>query len=271
MYSVSATLFQPQVITHYSYHKCLTALYSGVMSTLANRHGFFYQHFNSRLDLFLEAIAEAQSPGVYSLNNKSEIPFDSLPDFKGSHFVRDPRDMLVSGYNYHLWTHEHYFSGQAFDWDPITSHPCFPGYVEADTNKFPRDCSYQEYLNLLDPERGMIVEMIWRSDSFGQMAIWNFGDPRIIEVRYEDFIGNEVGVFRDILNHYGMRPELIEEGGELVDQRSLRNLEKGAQKHTRSGIVGQWTEEFTPLVRSVFKELYGDLLIRLGYEKSDAW
>jgi len=39
---------------------------------------------------------------VLSVNNRSDIPWDRLPESRGSYFIRDPRDLVVSGYHYHL-------------------------------------------------------------------------------------------------------------------------------------------------------------------------
>jgi hypothetical protein len=39
----------------------------------------------------------------------------------------------------------------------------------------------------------------------------------------------------------------------------------------RKGIVGEWRSQFGPQDRSLFKELAGDLLVRLGYESTSDW
>ena len=61
--------------------------------------------------------------------NHSQLELDELGDFVGSHMIRDPRDVIVSGYFYHLWTDE--------AWAHV-AHDEFAGK------------SYQQHLNSLD-------------------------------------------------------------------------------------------------------------------------
>jgi len=39
----------------------------------------------------------------------------------------------------------------------------------------------------------------------------------------------------------------------------------------RSGKTGEWRKRFTDEHKKIFKDVAGDLLIRLGYEKDDKW
>jgi hypothetical protein len=44
------------------------------------------------------------------------------------------------------------------------------------------------------------------------------------------------------------------------------------RSHTfRSGKTGGWREQFTEEHKALFKDIAGDLLVRLGYEKSNDW
>jgi hypothetical protein len=43
------------------------------------------------------------------------------------------------------------------------------------------------------------------------------------------------------------------------------------KSHFRKGVAGDWQNAFTPPVKQRFKDLYGNLLIQLGYEKSLDW
>jgi hypothetical protein len=57
--------------------------------------------------------------------------------------------------------------------------------------------------------------------------------------------------------------------------RALSILLKAIQpkkSHTfRSGKTGGWKEHFTEEHKRLFKDVTGDLLVRLGYEESDDW
>jgi len=44
------------------------------------------------------------------------------------------------------------------------------------------------------------------------------------------------------------------------------------KSHTfRSGKTGGWKQHFTDKHKKLFKEVAGDLLVRLGYEKNNDW
>ena len=94
----------------------------------------------------------------------------------------------------------------------LTVHPYFGRYVEHVPERFPRALSYQEYINTLDPERGMILELIWRSPHFEQMRCWDYSNSRIMEVRYEDLIENEADTFGRLLENYGFAPPVVARG-----------------------------------------------------------
>ena len=41
--------------------------------------------------------------------------------------------------------------------------------------------------------------------------------------------------------------------------------------HVRSGTSNQWKKHLNPELRKRFVELYGDVLIKLGYEENHDW
>ena len=89
----------PQLI-HCSYHKCLTVYFGRVMKAVFNRclpwSGGF-RHYNSHLRDFYTGFERDR---VSSVNNRC-LDLERLGDFRLSRFVRDPRDLVVSGYFYH--------------------------------------------------------------------------------------------------------------------------------------------------------------------------
>ena len=109
------------------------------------------------------------------------------------------------------------------------------------------------------------------------MATWNYADPRIVELRYEDAITDGSGTFSRLFRHYGFTDHAIERSVDLaaqssferVEQRSLGDVRDG--RHLRSGVPGQWRDEFLPSHRELFKELAGESLVTLGYETDDRW
>ena len=264
-------LFPSDVVLHFSYHKCLTGYFNNVMGQLSKEFGFYRSHFQNRASDFEKAVLDHQKKSVLSVNNRSDLNFDTYPSYKGSHFIRDPRDLIVSGYRYHLWTGEAWCQDSSFDWTRIVAHPCFLEYIESKEENFPLNISYRDYLNKLDFEKGMILELLWRQDHFTQLQNWDFNNPKIIEKRYENIIGNEIECFNDIFLHYGFHPKLTRRGLELVERHSLANCRKSNRGHVRKGTARQWVSEFTPLHKELFKQLNGELLVTIGYEQGLCW
>jgi hypothetical protein len=90
-------------------------------------------------------------------------------------------------------------------------------------------------------------------------------------IRFEDLIDN-----RDVTLD-AMLDEVESTGYKIPTPRdkALSILAKAIQprkSHTfRSGKTGGWKEHFTEEHKRLFKDVTGDLLIRLGYEESDDW
>jgi hypothetical protein len=264
-------LFPTDVILHFSHHKCLTGYFNLILSGLSDEFRFESRSYTSDLERFTTAVLQTTGKRVLSLNNHSDIPFARFSSYRGSHFIRDPRDLIVSGYRYHLWTGYPWCIPPQFDWGKIPSHPLFTTAVEPDPRRFPQGISYREYLNQLDLERGLILELLWRQKFFQNMALWDAHNENIIELRYEEIIGNEAESFQRIFTHYQFHPQMVARGVALAEQLSLKNVKKKETGHVRKGSPRQWSTEFTPTVKQLFKELNGDLLITLGYEKDLAW
>lgn len=249
------------LILHFSYHKCLTAYYQRIMRRLGREFYFKYDHYTSKAGSFNEMVSNPATKGAFSVNNRSDIQFDSFNDFRGSHFTRDPRDLLVSGFKYHLWTHEKWAHAR-YPWGKITSSPFFDKYIDID----PGNKTYQEYINSLDKEHGMILEMIWRKEHFDHMLQWNYNNPKIIELKYEEIVGNEIEAFNRVFDHYQLSEKMKVRGLKFVDELSLKNVSK-TDKHVQHGGNRQWESHFNSKLNDIFQEMYPDFPEKVGYPK----
>ena len=171
--------------------------------------------------------------------------------------IRDPRDIAVSAYYYHLWTRERWARAER---ERLEGH------------------SYQEYLRGIDREEGLSAEITRLSGNvFRRMAGWDYHRPDYCELRYEDLIADERTWFERVFRHYGFRDDAVSEALTIAERLSFSNSSKRnlgevtEGSHLRSGKPGQWREEFSERHRDLFKRLTGDLLIRLGYESDDTW
>jgi hypothetical protein len=173
-------------------------------------------------------------------------------------FIRDPRDLVVSGYFYHLKGAEAWctvINPKQIDFKVVNG--CIP--EKMDMNK-----SYSSYLKGMEKEEGLIAEIDFRKNHFTSMLEWPDSDSRIKLFRYEEMIGNEVDVFSEIFSFYGVSWMEKKIGTMLSNFFSAKN-QVGKTSHIRNSQSKQWMEHFTPKVSSYFEEKYGSVLEKYNY------
>jgi hypothetical protein len=186
-------------------------------------------------------------PTVYV--TKTEFDRVAKPKFS-KHFVilRDLRDILVSGY----------FSLR---------------YSHAEQGEIPL---MRKALNDRSTEEGMLWALDrWLETDASICSSWINSEERWI--RYEDLLENDIEILEELL---------IEECGLEIDRRIFREHvlkcrfsqvsgrspgEEDVHLHLRKGVAGDWHNYFTPMLKQAFKERYGDLLVKAGYEKNTEW
>jgi hypothetical protein len=108
------------------------------------------------------------------------------------------------------------------------------------------------------------------AERFALYAGW-INDPSVCAVRFEDLRGsNQRAELSRLVRHFAAKcgePPPIE----TTVARVLEHI-KPERSHTfRKGQGGGWVDAFTPRCKEAFKEVTGDLLVRLGYERDHAW
>ena len=243
-----------KLIAHFAHHKCGTTWFHNSLNKIAKRFGLKYQrctqkHLRNDTDVWLEW--------------HSKVDFDILKPSVGSHMIRDPRDIIISAYFYHLWCDE--------KWCKIKKREY-------------NNMSYQEYLNSVSQEDGILIEMTNNLEDgntsgsiIEDIARWNYFNPNIIELKYEKVINDQNTWFTMIFKKYGFNEKEIKTALKIVDKYSFQKRAKrdlGVEKrksHFRKGTSGDWKNYFKELHKSEFKNQYGDILIKLGYEKDNNW
>lgn len=95
--------------------------------------------------------------------------------------------------------------------------------------------------------------------------------PEMLLLRFEDFILDRQATLGRVLEH------AIERGFNYTDDKQTaievlsNRIDPENSPTYRSGKVGGWRQHFTPEFTKLFKEVSGDLLIRLGYEQDMDW
>lgn len=255
--SADASLIRGKIRVHAGYHKCLTEyakkVYQRTCQNPVYREGSF-KHYFHRLDAFY---ADCARHTICSISGQF-IDLHRFEDVKVVRFIRDPRDLLVSGYFYHKRGAEHWCALQnATDLDWKMVNGAVPPSLPADT-------SLATYLKKASIEDGLLAELAFRRFHFASMLAWPDDDSRVRVFRYEDILGNETNVFADIFDFYGMSFPV-----RLVARHYARKFRAGQRasnkKHIRDPSSGQWRQYFTPRMTSLFKDCYGELLLKYDY------
>ena len=184
---------------------------------------------------------------------KKHIKASNLVDYRAFHVVRDPRDMIVSGYFSHKYSHS-------------TEGPWHKNWL----------VPYRKYLNEVSEEEGLMNE-IEIGHSLKMMSSWNYDDPNILELKFEDLIANSLKIYGHIFDFLQLDVN-ADELEKIIQKYSFKNMSKGREPgqedvthHFRRGIPGDWKNHFTNGHIELFKQKWGDLLIQLGYEKDKNW
>ncbi|MEM7790687.1 MAG: sulfotransferase domain-containing protein [Verrucomicrobiota bacterium] len=242
---------------HCGYHKCLTMLTRRVFEETCLKNKRYcgqFRHFYHRDDLYYR---EAEYYPFASVSGAC-LDLDRFEDIKVSRFIRDPRDLVVSGYYYHKREAEHWCkikSPHEFEWRMVN------GSVP---KQLPEDRSLAEYLAEAPIEEGLAAEIDFRQKHFESMLQWDLNDPRVRLYRYEEIVGNELRVFRDIFSFWGVPLSFRLAAMKRVKKRGIQKS-RGNDKHIRDPRSGQWREHFTPALNKTFTERWGSLLEMYGY------
>jgi sulfotransferase 6B1 len=164
--------------------------------------------------------------------------------------LRDPRDVVVSHVHYvtdmapnHV--HHHYYKEELHNFDErlrtsILGRPDI-------------EVPFPDILGRFQPYMGWLDQ------------------PRVLMLRFEDFITQREETIGRVLNHaiqggFPLSCDRNEAVGILAD-----SIDPQRSPTFRSGKVGGWRAQFDPEHKKLFKEIAGDLLIRLGYEQDNDW
>jgi len=226
------------VATH---HKAMTTYFSVVLRMLGSGLGIPFEIIN---------LEEPKKESRLFLSGHGKMDLARLIPYRGVHVMRDPRDMIVSGYHYHKWTTE--------DW---VHRPDDNGR------------SYQQKLLEVDQDDGLFIEINHFIFFYRELLEnWDMDDPDILEVSYEDLMGaGREKLYHKIFSHLGF------EGAEHAfairlmhlfeaKNRSGKKVDGVAQKsHVRSGKSGQWKNMFKQKHLDYIEEELGPVLRKFGY------
>lgn len=157
--------------------------------------------------------------------------------------------------------------------DVVVSHVFYVAEMET------RHVHHRYYASLPDFDARLKVSILGRADAevefpniaerFAPYLGW-LDCPEVLSIHFEDLIHERAETLSRIAGRLEARVPLP-----VTRERVVAALEESINPSKsptfRSGKTGEWKKYFTDEHRKIFKDAAGDLLIRLGYEKSLDW
>lgn len=191
------------------------------------------------------------------------------PEARVIHIIRDGRDAAVS-MTHHMWNHAQDREG-VYNLKPeeLKRRESFLKSYEQPTGTRERLFTDKD---LRDSATGW-RNQIQKSREYGRTL---FGDV-YAEVRYEDLLERPNEETERLLRFLGADAsagtveECVRAASFETWTKGRRRGEEDPSSFFRKGVAGDWRNVFTEEDKDVFKEVAGDLLVDLGYEKDRDW
>jgi len=239
--------------------------------------------FNQDLAAFVD---ENNIDFISYTNAKFEF-VQPLENLKGFHVVRDPRDIVVSAYFSHLKTHTTEGWSELVEFrDRLNSISKDEGLIlEMDfrRNSFNDmyDWNYSSQhikeLKMEDltqkPQEGFTEIFrhlgLMKTPSVLERAIQQVLKAVAISDKQAKPDSKAIAELDEISEEH--LAKIIQANAFSVKSGGRNPGEEDLNSHFRKGIAGDWKNHFNQQHIDYFKEQYGDLLIKLGYEKDKNW
>jgi hypothetical protein len=291
----------PSYLAFYGHHKCGTAWINRIIAEVCFRLPLNFRIVHRPADWMeygtLEALINRESTKFLSFTNADQTSLPQREPRKSFHVIRDPRDIVVSAYFSHRY-----------------SHP---------TKEWPELADHRRQLQSMSKLEGLFREMEFSAHELRQIESWDYMKNNCLERKFEDIIASPKNSFREIFRFLGILDQ--EPRGSLQDflkkaicsTNRLRNRgrrfmpgnvsifpypfisvaslpggtfdtivakssfdrmsggrspgEENERSHYRKGISGDWRNHFSDAHKKEFKERFGQMLIDLGYERNSEW
>jgi hypothetical protein len=118
-------------------------------------------------------------------------------------------------------------------------------------------------------ERSRSIEFTNIADRFAPYLSW-LDHAEVLMIHFEDLINDRAATLTCIMDHLLARVPLPAPR-ELILSFLESSINPTKSPTFRSGKTGEWKKHFTEEHKRIFKDVAGELLIQLGYEKDNDW
>ena len=188
-------------------------------------------------------------PWGYLDATPENVAFLCKPERVNYFIYRDPRDMLIS----------HVF----FATDMHEGHGMHDYYQKLS--------DFDERLKVaitgIDRDGLYMVSVKKRYEGVFQ---W-LEQPSVLSIRFEDLIEKRDETLTAMLDQVEKTGYRIPTPRPKALETLVETIQPKKSKTFRSGKTGEWKKYYKPEHKTLFKEVAGDLLVRLGYEKDNDW
>lgn len=171
------------------------------------------------------------------------------PGWASYFILRDPRDMLVS----HVYYATDMYEGHGM-------HEIYTRLPNMDERLKVAICGVQEGEQRLPDV----------AERYQRMAGW-LECPEVMLLHFEDFILDRESTISAMLDHLERAGYTLPLDRQTAIHRIAQAIDPKRSPTFRKGRVGDWREHFNDKNKTLFKEVAGDLLVRLGYEPDNNW
>jgi hypothetical protein len=157
--------------------------------------------------------------------------------------------------------------------DVVVSHVFYVTDMEA------RHVHHQYYQSLPDFNARLNASILGRADAgvefpniaerFAPYLGW-LDQPSVMTIHFEDLIHDRPATLNRIVDH-ALARVLLQAPRQVVLESLESSINPQRSPTFRSGKTGEWKKHFTGEHKRIFKEVAGDLLVRLGYEEDSIW
>lgn len=274
------------------HHRCASTWMDDILRAVARELRLPYASLHNA-ELFghdLGAYARRHRLACVAYTNAAYPHVAAAAPYRAVHVIRDPRDVVVSSYFSHRYSH-------------------------AVDDRWPELAARRERLQSLPMEDGLLHELDALAWQFDCMRSWRYDDPDILELPMEALTADPYQHLLRAFRFLGLVDErrftlarrtagVVAKGLRTVEgllgdriavpvgprrlpaerllglawEHDFEKLSGGrtrgkedTRSHYRKGTAGDWRRHFTPSLVATFKGRYPGLLAALGYEPDDAW